>query len=289
MDGQPVVVGDADVANKGADKVLMIHGQPHQVATLSQRQIEEWKAGCLARFPVGRNYDVIYADPPWSYNQMGKVEGRTPYPTMTLEDLKRLPVPQISAPTCALFMWVTNPLLDKALDLIRSWGFEYKTVFKVWCKRSSTGNPVSGCGWWSRPSTEMVLVATRGSGYMQWKQTFSEPQEFVGLRRKHSEKPDEIRHSIRTFFDAPGGLRRIELFARSKGQGFDAWGLEVPGFFEPDEETKPESRPPVEGVDELDLLLPSIRAVVRMEVAQAMRQLLQDTGPAAAGAAVKLE
>jgi N6-adenosine-specific RNA methylase IME4 len=225
-------VGDADVRNKGADKVLMIHGQPQSVVTLSQQQLEEWKEECLERFPLDRTYQIIYADPPWSYGQMGRVEGLTPYPTMSMEELKKLPVPQISDATSVLFLWVTNPLLDKGLDLLRAWGFEYKTVYKVWCKRSTKGHAVSGCGWWSRPSTEMVLVGARGSGYMQWKKTYSEPQEFMGVRRKHSEKPDEIRDSIRGFFDAPGGLRRIELFARSKADGFDAWGLEVPGFFD---------------------------------------------------------
>ena len=223
--------GDADVEFKGADQVLMVHGQPHPVARLAQAQVDAWKAECMAVFPVQHKYHVIYADPPWSYQRMGKVEGRTPYPTMSLEDLKRLPVSQIAAPTSALFMWVTNPLLDKALDLIKAWGFQYKTVFKVWCKRAANGNTISGCGWWSRPSTEMVLVATRGGGYMKWKQTCSEPQEFTGVRRKHSQKPDEIREAVRKFFDSPTGLRRIELFARSQGEGFDAWGLEVPGFF----------------------------------------------------------
>jgi len=222
--------GDAQVQNKSADKVLMIHGEPHRVFTLAQSQVDEWKDECMAKFPLDRKYQIIYADPPWSYNQMGKIDGTTPYPTMSLDDLKKLPVPQIADTTSVLFLWVTNPLLDKGLDLMRAWGFDYKTVYKVWCKRWPNGSVVSGCGWWSRPSTEMVLVGARGAGYMQWKKTFSEPQEFLGVRRKHSEKPDEIRESVRTFFDAPG-LRRIELFARTQTEGFDAWGLEVPGFF----------------------------------------------------------
>ncbi len=224
--------GDAVVEHKGVDQVLTIHGQRHPVARLSEAQVEAWRAECLATFPAGAaaRYHVVYADPPWSYLRMGKVEGRTPYPTMSLDDLKKLPVPRICAPTSVLFLWVTNPLLDKGLDLIKAWGFEYKTVFKVWCKRAASGNTISGPGWWSRPSTEMVLVATRGGGYMKWKQTCSEPQEFTGVRRRHSEKPAEIRDAIRTFFEFPG-IRRIELFARSRGQGFDAWGLEVPGFF----------------------------------------------------------
>lgn len=236
-----VAEGDALVEHKGVDQVLTIHGQPHPVSQLAQAQVEEWKAACMARFPMGAKYHVVYADPPWRYHRMGKVEGRTPYPTMSLDELKNLPVPRICAPTSVLFLWVTNPLLDKALELIKAWGFEYKTVFKVWCKRAASGNTISGCGWWSRPSTEMVLVAARGGGYMKWKQTCSEPQEFTGVRRKHSEKPVEIRDSIRAFFDCPTGLRRIELFARSPGEGFDSWGLEIPGFFRAANRDQPSS------------------------------------------------
>lgn len=253
------VVGDAQVMNKGKDKALTINGEAHPVRTLSQQQIEEWKEECMAAFPLQNKYNIIYADPPWSYNQMGKLEGCTPYPTMSVDDLKRLPVPQIADATSVLFLWVTNPLLDKALDLMRAWGFEYKTVYKVWCKRWPNGNVVSGCGWWSRPSTEMVLVGTRGSGYMQWKQTFSEPQEFTSVRRKHSEKPDEVRESIRTFFDAPG-LRRIELFARTQGPGFDAWGLEIPGFFA-SADPAPATTPLAAGVPD-DELTATIRRLV---------------------------
>lgn len=202
---------------------------------LRQSQIDDWTKECMAKFPNKGNdnhkYHVVYADPPWSYNQMGKVEGRTPYPTMSMAQLKALPVRDICEPTSVLFLWATNPLLDKALELIAAWGFEYKTVFKVWCKRWASGKVINGCGWWTRPSTELLLVATRGSGYMQWKQTHSEPQEFESVRGRHSEKPEEIRECVRRFFDAPGGLRRIELFARTVAPGFDAWGLEVPNYF----------------------------------------------------------
>jgi N6-adenosine-specific RNA methylase IME4 len=185
----------------------------------------------MRAFPTNAKYHIIYADPPWTYNKIGRpLEGLTSYPTMTLRELKELPVPSIAAATSVLFMWSTNPLLNKAMELIEAWGFEYKTVFKVWCKRYPNGRVVNACGWWSRPSTELLLVATRGRGYMNWKQTHSEPQEFVGVQRRHSQKPDEIREAVRGFFEAPH-LRRIELFARSECPGFDSWGLEVPGFF----------------------------------------------------------
>ena len=229
--------GAAQVANKGNNQVLTVHGIRHPIRSLTQNQIDEWKRACLARLPSANEYQVIYADPPWQYNRMGRsLEGLTPYPTMPHDELCALPVAKLAATTSVLFLWVTNPLLEKGLEVMRAWGFEYKTVYKVWCKRWANGAMVAGVGWWSRPSTELVLVGTRGTGYMKWKQTHSEPQEFVGPKRRHSEKPDEIRESIRGFFDDDdaGGLRRIELFARTKGPGFDAWGLEIPGFFQSD-------------------------------------------------------
>lgn len=259
-------MSDAKVSDKS--KALFVNGEAHAVATMSQAQLDRWTQECLATFPIGRKYQVIYADPPWQYSHMPGSEGLTPYPTMTIDDLKRLPVPQVAADTSALFLWVTNPLLRQGLDLMHAWGFEYKTVFKVWCKRFPNGKPVSGCGWWSRPSTEMVLVGTRGKGYMQWKQTYSEPQEFEGLRRRHSEKPDEIRESIRTFFDVPG-MRRLELFARTKGAGFDAWGLEVPGFLQVDSAADEEEPPPPPATDETDL-----EALVRRVVRETVESVL---------------
>lgn len=182
---------------------------------------------CLSRFPTGK-YQVIYADPPWSYDNNGAVDGKPQYPVMTLDALKALPVDRVADSTCVLFLWATNPLLPEALDLIRAWGFTYKTVMKVWLKRAATGNPVMSVGWWSRPSTELLLVATRGGGYMKWKTTHSEPQEHASPRGRHSEKPLEIRDRLRDFMAVP---KRLELFARTISPGWDAWGLEIQGYF----------------------------------------------------------
>lgn len=209
---------------------ISIDGQARDLAETDAAQLDAWRAACLAALPSGKKYQVVYADPPWSYRDNGQIEGKPTYPTMTLDDLKRLPVRGMCAPTSVLFMWATNPLLPQALEVIKAWGFEYKTVFKVWLKRSvANDTPLCGVGWWSRPSTELVLVATRGAGYMKWKRTHSEPQEFASRRStKHSQKPPEIRDSIANFFDVQ---HRIELFARDTDPRFDAWGLEVPGYY----------------------------------------------------------
>ena len=198
----------------------------------SATQIEGWKAECLLKFPRTRKYQVILADPPWSYKSKGvSVRGKTPYPTMTMKELQLLPVPSIAAPTCVLFLWATCPLLPEALELINAWGFRYKTVFKVWLKRTSSGKASVGTGWWTRPSVELLLCATRGQGALSWKQTCTEPQEHPSQRRVHSQKPEELRDIICNFMSVDS---RIELFARSACPKYDAWGLELPGYFHSD-------------------------------------------------------
>ena len=184
------------------------------------------RARCEAALPQCGRYNVIYADPPWRY-AASKLSGCVEYPTMAASELRDLPVSEMAADDCALFMWITSPHMQQGLDLIRAWGFEMKTMFKVWSKVFPNGNPVSGIGWWSRGSCEVMLVASRGST-LQWKTTFSEPQLYTSVRSRHSEKPRELRDSIRDFLAVPG--RRIELFARDIAAGWDAWGLEIPGY-----------------------------------------------------------
>lgn len=207
-----------------------VHDRAVDPATVSRTRMDAWRAECLAKFPSGaKKYQVIYADPPWTYaNMAAAIEGVPKYPVMTLDALKALPVSRAADSTAVLFLWATNPLLEQAFELIRAWGFEYKTVFKTWLKRFPNGNPVMSMGYWSRPSTELLLVATRGGGYMKWKTTFSERQEHASVRGRHSEKPVEIRDQVHAFMDVPN---RLELFARNAAPGWDAWGLEVPGFY----------------------------------------------------------
>lgn len=223
----------AAVAKDGKPRpTITVNARKVDLATTKKAQLDAWRATCLSRLPVaGPKYQVVYADPPWRYANMGNIEGAMGYPTMSLDEIKRLPVPKLCDSTCVLFLWATNPLLPQALEVIKAWGFQYKTVFKVWVKHNAAGTPLVGLGWWSRPSTELLLVAARGSGYTKWKSTHSEPQVFVSRRGRHSEKPAEIRDAVRTFLRVP---RRIELFARSTSPGWDAWGLEVPGFLHRD-------------------------------------------------------
>jgi N6-adenosine-specific RNA methylase IME4 len=184
-----------------------------------------------------KRYSVIYADPPWRYRDArGKLArfGGLTYPTMTLREICALPVRDIAAKDCALFMWATWPHYESAPEVIRAWGFKYKTVGFVWVKtnRNTPTNQYSflpvdsfdeffGQGHWTHSNTEYCLIATRGRPRPISKtvrQLIYEPLS------EHSRKPEEARARI---VQLMGDVPRVELFARQKAEGWDAWGNEV--------------------------------------------------------------
>ena len=182
-------------------------------------------------------YDIIYADPPWDYG--GKMQydksviksenenfdrkiflssASFKYPTLTIKQLKTLPVANIAAPDCLLFMWTTGPQLANAVELSKAWGFEYKTVAFVWDKMIH--NP----GRYTLSQTEFVLVFKKGKipsprGARNIRQMVQVP------RGTHSEKPHEVISGITKMFPTQ---RKIELFARCNYEGWENWGLEIP-------------------------------------------------------------
>lgn len=91
-------------------------------------------------------YGVIYADPPWSYRQKGRGAAANHYQTMAAEEIKALPVERLAGKDCVLFMWATFPNLQQALDTIRAWGFEYKTLGFCWIKQNKRGGGILGAG-----------------------------------------------------------------------------------------------------------------------------------------------
>ena len=116
------------------------------------------------RFSITKKYSVIYADPPWRYER-SKVQGAAEkhYPTMGIDELCALPVPELAAKDCALFLWATFPQLPEALRLIRAWGFRYRTVAFVWLKRNrKSPSWFYGMGYWTRSNAEICLLATKG-------------------------------------------------------------------------------------------------------------------------------
>ena len=175
---------------------------------------------------IKKKYNIIYADPPWTFTtRSDKGKDRSPenhYNCMTLKDICNLPVNDIAKKDCVLFMWVVDPLLHKAFEVITSWGFIYKTVAFTWAKTNSKSMGMfTGLGYWTRGNPEMCLLATKGRPKRLSK---SVAQLVVDQRREHSRKPDRIRNDI---VNLCGDLPRIELFARQKTKGWDVWGNEV--------------------------------------------------------------
>lgn len=185
---------------------------------------------CAAAFPVDQKFDLIVADPPWCYRaSRASVQGTTNYPTMTTEELARVPVASVASKQCILLLWATWPKMDTALEIIKAWKFEYKTCYKLWRKVSRAGVPRTGVGWYSRGNSEVLLVATKGQGNAKRILRRNVMQEHTECRTAlHSEKPASIMADIVSDIQASA---RLELFARVQHPGFACWGLEVDGFF----------------------------------------------------------
>lgn len=174
-----------------------------------------------------KKYNVIYCDPPWAYRVWSqKGNGRSAeshYSTMSLEDIKALPVGGLAEKNCALFMWITFPLLNEAFNVLDAWGFTYKSVAFVWVKQNKkTPSLFWGMGYWTRANAELCIVATKGSPKRQSRRVH---QVILSPIEEHSKKPDEARNRI---VELMGDVPRIELFARQKTPGWDVWGNEAP-------------------------------------------------------------
>lgn len=168
-------------------------------------------------------YQIIYADPPWRYDQKG-VEGAAErhYSTMSQEDICRLPIKSISAKDSILFLWATFPQLPAALQVISAWGFKYKTVAFLWLKKNRKADSwFFGLGFWTRGNAEVCLLATRGHPK---RKSANIHQFIISPIEAHSKKPDIVRDRI---VELAGDVPRIELFARQMTPGWDVWGNEV--------------------------------------------------------------
>ncbi|KAI4452510.1 hypothetical protein C823_007094 [Eubacterium plexicaudatum ASF492] len=170
-----------------------------------------------------RPYQIIYADPPWRYDQkslQGAAEKH--YETMSMEELCGLPIEQISAKDSLLFLWATFPQLPAALRLISAWGFKYKTVAFLWLKKNRKADSwFFGLGFWTRGNAELCLLATRGHPK---RRAANIHQFIISPIEAHSKKPDIVRDKIVAL---AGDVPRIELFARQETPGWDVWGNEV--------------------------------------------------------------
>lgn len=167
-------------------------------------------------------YDIIYADPPWSYKDQGcSGNAKDQYQTMKLQDICNIDVNRIASKNCVLFMWATYPKIQEALQVIDAWGFTYKTIGFQWVKLNKSGNGFFfGLGRWTRGNTECCLIATKGKPK---RIDAGVTQLIFSPLRKHSQKLDETRDRI---VQLMGDLPRIELFARSHADGWHCWGNE---------------------------------------------------------------
>jgi N6-adenosine-specific RNA methylase IME4 len=209
------------------------------------------KPSC-SNFSKHRKYGAIYADPPWSFrNWSAKGTGRNAishYDCLDFPALAALPIAELAADDCALFLWATDPLLPRALELIQAWGFEYKTVAFYWVKLNSAAKDdadfFTGLGYWTRANPEQCLIATRGKPARQAKDV---RRLVVEKRREHSRKPDCVRERIERLVAGPF----LELFARETKPGWDCWGDQVALF---DQGTVRTRRQPSRLVDAPQLL-----------------------------------
>lgn len=188
---------------------------------------------------IGGGFKVVLADPPWGFLTYGK-HRTTPhrgaaehYTTMSHEDLAALPVGDLAAPDCALFMWLVDSHFDEALALGKAWGFQFKTVAFIWLKETANGrqldifkgesDPRISMGYWTRKQAELCLLFTRGKSRRLGKgvrQVIRDP------RREHSRKPDEQYARIEALVAGP----YLELFARQERPGWASWGNETSKF-----------------------------------------------------------
>ena len=180
--------------------------------------------GQMKPFP-NKKYQIIYADPPWLYDNAGcqKSRGmaRGSFPCMPLDDIKKLCVP--SAENAMLFLWATMPKLREALEVIGAWGFKYITCAFVWVKQNPSGFGIySGLGHWVNGNAELCLLGRKGKTLERKNKSIK--QIVLYPRGRHSEKPPIIREHIVKLL---GDLPRIELFASQRTKGWDVWGNEV--------------------------------------------------------------
>ena len=176
-------------------------------------------------------YGCILADPPWTYDDTadaGKRGAAHKYSLLTDAALQSMPIAQLAAPDCVLFLWATFPKIHEALALIPAWGFVYKTVAFVWVKTSGGATGVAwGMGRWTRSNAELCILATRGRPK---RADAGVHQIIFAPPAKHSAKPHETYNRIERLLPP---CPRLELFARNERSGWDAWGNEVPFTFTP--------------------------------------------------------
>ena len=185
-------------------------------------------------FTKGKKYKTIYADPPWQFqNRTGKVAPEhkrlNRYTTMKLDEIKQLPVSEVADEKSHLYLWVPNALLPEGLEVMKAWGFEYKTNL-IWEKIRKDGMPDGrGVGFYFRNVTEILLFGIRGNNNRTLQPGRSQVNLLRSMKREHSRKPDEFIKLIENCSSGP----YLELFARGDRDNWDMWGNQAEASYEP--------------------------------------------------------
>lgn len=163
-------------------------------------------------------YSTIVADPPWRYESAAtKADAGSQYSTMSHDEIAAMPVESLAAPSCHLWFWCTNALMEEGYRIVRAWGFRPLTLV-TWCK------PGPGVGHYLRNNTEHCILASRGKAMTPDEKPLS--TWFVWPRGAHSAKPDAFMDLVEQVSPGP----YVELFCRRPRFGWDAWGkgYEIP-------------------------------------------------------------
>ncbi|MCK9374703.1 MAG: MT-A70 family methyltransferase [Syntrophobacterales bacterium] len=188
----------------------------------------------LLQFVANKKYSTILADPPWQFqNRTGKVapEHRrlSRYETLTFEQIMTLPVSEVTAGVAHLYLWIPNALLPHGLEVMKAWGFTYKSNI-VWHKiRKDGGSDGRGVGFYFRNVTELILFGVKGKNARTLSPGRSQVNYLSSRKREHSRKPDEQYPLIESCSPGP----YLELFARGIRQGWDCWGNQAEECYAP--------------------------------------------------------
>jgi len=177
-------------------------------------------------------YSIILADPPWQFNNKNTggsmISGASnQYQTTSIEDLKKIPVNDITADDAILIMWYVGAMPQEAIDLVKSWGFTLKNMNGfVWNKLTVKSKPFFGMGFYTLAGSESAIIATKGKFKPASHSVRAVITAPIG---KHSEKPKEFREAI---VELCGDLPRLEMFAREETKGWTVFGNEAPNSIE---------------------------------------------------------
>lgn len=197
----------------------------------------------LLQFCAGETFKTILADPPWQFqNRTGKMAPEhkrlNRYPTMRLEEIKALPVNEVAQENSHLYLWVPNALLPEGLEVMKAWGFQYKTNI-IWEKVRKDGGPDGrGVGFYFRNVTEMLLFGVKGANIRTLSPARTQVNLIRSQKREHSRKPDEMIKLIEACSPGP----YLELFARGERDGWTLWGNQANEEYAPDWPTNASSQ-----------------------------------------------